>query len=59
MISPELKSSMNTSMVFSTMFENLVIVHLWNVPGNPNGNLLNVNVPYGYMKWFSLSLQVL
>ena len=42
------KSSMNTSIVFSTISENMAIIQGWNVPGalhSTKGIYLNANVP--------------
>ena len=44
------KSSMKISITSSTKYENMDIMHLWNVVGalhKPNGILLNAKVPNG------------
>ena len=59
------KSSIKTSIVSSTMSENIYIIHLWKVAGalhNTNGILLNAKVPYGQVKvvfsWSSGAIEI-
>ena len=59
-----MKSSMKISITSSTKYENMDIMHLWNVAAlhKPNGILLNANVPNGHVNvvfsWSSGAMEI-